>query len=37
LHKAPFGRLIAAQAWIEDLPAVTRDAALQGLGVRILW
>ena len=36
-HRDPFDRLIAAQANARSLPVVSRDTALDGLGVRRLW
>jgi len=36
-HRDPFDRLLAAQAEIEGLSLVSRDAAFSGMGVRALW
>lgn len=36
-HRDPFDRLLAAQAEIEGAVLVTRDAAMAGFGVRVLW
>jgi PIN domain nuclease of toxin-antitoxin system len=36
-HRDPFDRVIAAQALIEDIPVVTRDPAIAGLGAATLW
>lgn len=37
-HRDPFDRMIAAQAMVESLTILTKDAALSGLaGVRTVW
>jgi PIN domain nuclease of toxin-antitoxin system len=36
-HKDPFDRMIVAQAGIEQLAVVTRDAAIAGLGAQVVW
>jgi PIN domain nuclease of toxin-antitoxin system len=36
-HKDPFDRLLAAQAMLEDLVIVTRDAQIAAFGCRTLW
>lgn len=36
-HRDPFDRLLAAQAQIERLVLVSRDAAFDGFGVERLW
>jgi PIN domain nuclease of toxin-antitoxin system len=36
-HGDPFDRFIAAQAIVEGLTLVSRDAAFPGLGVRSIW
>lgn len=36
-HRDPFDRILAAQAELESLVLVTRDAAFQELPVRVLW
>jgi PIN domain nuclease of toxin-antitoxin system len=36
-HRDPFDRMLAAQALLEDLPVVTNDPALRGLGVKVVW
>lgn len=36
-HRDPFDRLLAAQAEIEGAALVTRDPAMAGFGVRVLW
>lgn len=37
LHADPFDRLLVAQALVERATLVTRDAALGGYGVPVLW
>ncbi len=37
LHKDPFDRMPAAQAIVEDMELVTVDAAMAGLGARVVW
>lgn len=36
-HRDPFDRMLAAQAYIENVPIVSCDAAMAGLGVDLLW
>lgn len=36
-HKDPFDRLIAAQALLEELVVVTRDAEIAAFGCEVLW
>jgi PIN domain nuclease of toxin-antitoxin system len=36
-HQDPFDRMIAAQALAEDIPVISADAKLDGLGVRRIW
>ena len=36
-HQDPFDRMLAAQAELESLVLVTRDAAFQEFPVRVLW
>ena len=36
-HRDPFDRILAAQAELESLVLVTRDAAFQEFPVRVLW
>jgi PIN domain nuclease of toxin-antitoxin system len=36
-HRDPFDRLLAAQAVLDDLTLVSRDAAFSDLGVTPLW
>lgn len=36
-HRDPFDRILAAQSWTEDAPLVSRDEALRGVGVRLVW
>jgi PIN domain nuclease of toxin-antitoxin system len=36
-HKDPFDRILAAQALIEDVPIVTKDAAFSTFGVEVIW
>ena len=36
-HQDPFDRLLIAQAMTEDIPIVTRDAAIQRYDVRTVW
>ena len=36
-HRDPFDRMIAAQALELDIPVISRDAKLDGFGVRRIW
>ena len=36
-HRDPFDRLLVAQALVDDLPIVGRDAAFDAYGVRRVW
>jgi PIN domain nuclease of toxin-antitoxin system len=36
-HKDPFDRMLAAQALLENLTILSRDAALDGFGVKRVW
>jgi PIN domain nuclease of toxin-antitoxin system len=36
-HRDPFDRMIAAQALAEDIPVISKDAVLDGFGVRRVW
>ncbi len=36
-HKDPFDRLIAAQALLEELVVVTRDAEIAAFGCEVIW
>jgi PIN domain nuclease of toxin-antitoxin system len=36
-HRDPFDRLIVAQALVDDLPVVGRDAALDAYGIQRIW
>jgi len=36
-HRDPFDRMIAAQSAIERLPTISRDAALAGFGIQLVW
>jgi PIN domain nuclease of toxin-antitoxin system len=36
-HRDPFDRLLAAQAELENIGLVTRDAQFQGFPIQILW
>lgn len=36
-HKDPFARVLAAQALIEDLTVITRDAEIAAFGCKVLW
>ena len=36
-HKDPFDRVLAAQALSRDIPMLSRDAKLDGFGVRRIW
>jgi PIN domain nuclease of toxin-antitoxin system len=36
-HRDPFGRVLAAQALLDDLVLVTNDPAMPGFGVKTLW
>lgn len=37
LHTDPFDRMLVAQAFVERATLVTRDTALAGYGVPVLW
>lgn len=37
MHGDPFDRMLAAQARVEGLAILGRDAALDGYGVRRIW
>ncbi len=37
LHKDPFDRMLAAQCLEEGLSCVTRDRAIAGFGVEVIW
>ena len=36
-HRDPFDRMIAAQSALEQFPVLSRDAALDGFGIQIVW
>jgi PIN domain nuclease of toxin-antitoxin system len=36
-HKAPFDRMLAAQALIEGVPLVTNDSAFAAFGAQVIW
>ena len=36
-HRDPFDRLLVAQALVEGIPLVSRDATLDAYGVRRIW
>ncbi len=36
-HRDPFDRLIVAQARVEGVPVVTRDAAFEGYDIGVIW
>jgi PIN domain nuclease of toxin-antitoxin system len=36
-HKDPFDRMLVAQAKVENMTLVTRDAALRAYGVSTIW
>ncbi len=36
-HRDPFDRLIIAQALVEGVPVVTRDAVFESYGVEVIW
>lgn len=36
-HRDPFDRLLVAQAMVEGLPIVSRDAAFDAYGIQRLW
>lgn len=36
-HRDPWDRILAAQAMIEDMVVVTRDAEIAALGARTVW
>jgi PIN domain nuclease of toxin-antitoxin system len=36
-HRDPFDRMLAAQAFVEDVPLVTADPAFRDFDVRVLW
>jgi PIN domain nuclease of toxin-antitoxin system len=37
LHRDPFDRLLVAQAMMEELTLVSRDRALSGYGISVVW
>jgi PIN domain nuclease of toxin-antitoxin system len=37
LHKDPFDRILVAQAIVEELPLVTKDASLGLYGISVIW
>lgn len=37
LHRDPFDRMLAAQAFIEGMPLVTADPAFSAFATRVLW
>ena len=37
IHRDPFDRLLVAQAMTEELTLVSRDRALAGYGVSVVW
>jgi PIN domain nuclease of toxin-antitoxin system len=37
LHRDPFDRILVAQALVEQATLVTRDKALAGYGIDVLW
>jgi PIN domain nuclease of toxin-antitoxin system len=37
IHRDPFDRLLVAQAAVEELSLVSRDRALAGYGVEVVW
>ena len=36
-HRDPFDRLLVAQAQVEDIPLITRDARLRSYEVEVIW
>jgi PIN domain nuclease of toxin-antitoxin system len=36
-HRDPFDRLLVAQALVEGIPIVSKDAALDAYGITRLW
>lgn len=36
-HRDPFDRMIAAQSIIEQVPVVSQDTSLAGLGAQLVW
>lgn len=36
-HRDPFDRMLAAQAIVEDLPLITKDAAFREWDMRVIW
>ncbi len=36
-HRAPFDRLLAAQARLEAVPVMTIDPVFRTLGVEVVW
>ncbi|MFH1566560.1 MAG: type II toxin-antitoxin system VapC family toxin [Gemmatimonadota bacterium] len=36
-HRDPFGRMLIAQARVEEVPILTRDPAFVSYGVTLLW
>jgi PIN domain nuclease of toxin-antitoxin system len=37
IHKDPFDRILVAQAKVEKIPLVTKDAHLSKYGISIIW
>ena len=37
MHRDPFDRMLVAQASVEDLAIISRDAALSAYKVPVLW
>jgi PIN domain nuclease of toxin-antitoxin system len=37
LNRDPWDRLLSAQALIEDMPLISRDTRMTGLGAKIVW
>lgn len=36
-HRDPFDRMLAAQAYVENVPVVSRDPVLAAIGVDVIW
>ena len=36
-HRDPFDRMLAAQSLVEELPVLSGDAAISGLGAARIW
>ena len=36
-HRDPFDRMLAAQSALEGVPLISRDRALKGFGIELIW